>query len=75
VSHRAVLNIGCRPTLRRQAAQVHVEVHLLEFSGDLYGAEMEVSFAGRLRDERPFDSMIALREQIVRDVAAAKRLF
>ncbi|MBU6402802.1 MAG: hypothetical protein KGS61_20980, partial [Verrucomicrobia bacterium] len=73
--HRAVLNLGVRPTLDHPAAQRQAEAHLLDFSGDLYGAEMAVEFVGKLRDEKKFASPAALREQIQRDIAAARKLF
>jgi riboflavin kinase/FMN adenylyltransferase len=73
--HRSVLNIGVRPTLQNPTPVPRVEVHLLDFTGDLYGQEMEVTFATRLRDEQKFSSLDALRAQIQRDVAAAREAF
>ncbi len=74
-SCRAVLNIGHRPTINQSAPQLRVEVHLLDFSGDIYGQEMEVTFAAKLRDEKKFSSTDALREQIAKDIAEARRRF
>jgi riboflavin kinase / FMN adenylyltransferase len=73
-THRAVANLGHRPTLQQPTPQLRVEVHLLDFSGQIYGQEMEVTFAARLRPEIKFPSVEALREQIGRDVAAAREL-
>ena len=73
-THRAVVNLGHRPTLQQPTPQLRVEVHLLDFSGQIYGEEMEVTFAARLRAEMKFPSMEALREQIGRDVTAAREL-
>lgn len=73
--HRAVLNIGLRPTLHRKTPQLTVEVHLLDFSGDLYGRQIEITFLSRLRDEEKFASTAELKAQIARDVAGARRLF
>jgi riboflavin kinase/FMN adenylyltransferase len=67
-----VLNIGVRPTFGGRGG-CHVELHLLDFRADLYGAEVEVFFVRRLRRERRFASTAALREQIGRDAAAARR--
>ncbi len=67
--YRAALNIGVRPTVTA-GPQLRVEAHLLNFSGDLYGLELEVEITARLRPEQRFDSVTALREQIARDVAA-----
>lgn len=73
--HRGVLNLGHRPTLAHATPQLRVEAHLFDFDGDLYGAEMEVTFVAKLREERRFPSLDALRDQIVRDVAAAREQF
>ena len=72
---RAVLNIGLRPTIAPDAASPQVEAHLLDFCGDLYGQELEITCVGRLRDEQKFPSMDALKEQIARDIKQAGRLF
>jgi len=74
-SHRAVLNLGVRPTLANSTVQRRVEVHLLDFGGDLYGQELEVNFVARLRDERKFASLDTLKEQIAVDIASARQLF
>jgi riboflavin kinase/FMN adenylyltransferase len=49
------------------------EAHLIDYSGDLYGLEVDLSFEGRLRGETRFESVEALRDQIARDVAAARQ--
>lgn len=56
------------------AATAILEVHLLDFSGDLYGATLEVCFRARLRDERRFATPAELVAQIERDVARAREL-
>lgn len=68
-----VLNAGVRPTV--DGTQFQLEVHLLDFDGDLYGQSIRVSFLHRVRDERKFSGLDALTEQIGRDVAAARELF
>lgn len=73
--HRAVLNVGFRPTLQSATPQLRVEAHLLDFSGDLYGQEMEITFVEKLRDEQKFSSVDALREQICKDIESAIELF
>jgi riboflavin kinase/FMN adenylyltransferase len=70
--YRSVLNIGFRPTLQNPNPTLRVEVHLLDFSGDLYGRELEVFFAEKLRDEQKFGSLPELKEQIERDIANAR---
>lgn len=74
-THRAVLNIGIRPTLKAAEPQLRVEAHLLDFKGDLYGEEMEVTFVEKLRGERRFPSLDALRRQIAHDIAKACACF
>ncbi len=68
------LNLGVRPTLAATKPQLRVEAHLLDFTGDLYGTEMEVEIGPKLRDERRFGSPAELREQIAQDVAAVRRM-
>ncbi len=70
-----VCNVGVKPTVEA-AGGVVAEVHLLDFDGRaLYGVPMRTAFLRRLRDERRFPSIEALRAQIERDVEAAKRFF
>jgi riboflavin kinase / FMN adenylyltransferase len=68
---RAALNIGVRPTIAA-GLQLRAEAHLLDFSGDLYGCELELEIGSKLRDERKFATPDDLRAQIARDVAAVK---
>jgi riboflavin kinase/FMN adenylyltransferase len=74
VARPSVTNIGVRPTFGDHAA-VSIETHVLDFSGDVYGCGLRVSFVQRLRDERRFPDVDALRAQIEADVRRAKRLF
>ncbi len=74
-TYRAVLNIGHRPTLKSPTPELRVEVHLLDFTGEIYGQEVEVTFAGKLRDEQKFASLDELKDQIARDIAEAGRRF
>ena len=74
-THRAVLNIGFRPTVQNPRPGIHVEVHLLDFSGELYGEDMEVTFVEKLREEQRFSSLSALTSQIAQDVARAQACF
>ena len=66
-----MMNIGVRPTVSSQAA-VHLEVHLFDFSADLYGEVLEVRFLHRLRDEVKFSSVQALLAQLRRDEAQSR---
>lgn len=68
-----VANIGTRPTVN--GAGVLLEVHLLDFAGDLYGRHLQVAFRAKLRDETKFPSLDALKAQIARDVDDARAVF
>jgi riboflavin kinase/FMN adenylyltransferase len=68
----AAVNIGPNPTFGEHARKV--EVHLLDFSGDLYGKTLAVDFLDRLRDTRPFPNVEALIAQLKDDVAATRRI-
>ena len=65
-----VANIGTRPTV--DGRRLRLEVHLLDFAGDLYGRFLETRFLRRLRGERKFGSVAELRAQIGADIAAAR---
>jgi riboflavin kinase/FMN adenylyltransferase len=71
-TYRAAVNIGVRPTMYSADGGLTVEAHLLDFSGDIYGEEIELTFRKKLRDERKFPSVELLRQQIAQDVAAAR---
>jgi riboflavin kinase/FMN adenylyltransferase len=68
--HGAVLNAGVRPTFGEKVFTL--EAHVLDFTGDLYGHRVRLHFVKRLREERKFSGVDALKEQIVADVAAAR---
>lgn len=69
-----ICNVGTRPTFE-DGDDVICEVHLFDFSGNLYGREMRVSFLRFLRKERAFASAEALKTQIEADIRAAKAFF
>jgi riboflavin kinase/FMN adenylyltransferase len=64
-------NIGPNPTFHEQ--QRKLEVHLLDFSGDLYGGQLVVEFVDRLRATRPFAGAGELVEQLQKDIAAVRQ--
>ena len=70
--YRVALNIGFRPTIAPGKPQLRVEAHLLDFTGNLYGEELEVEIGWKLRDEQKFASTTELREQIARDIAQVR---
>jgi riboflavin kinase/FMN adenylyltransferase len=65
-------NIGPNPTFGEQARKV--EVHLIDYQGNLYGRELEVEFLERLRDTRPFAGVTQLVEQLRHDIDQARRI-
>jgi riboflavin kinase/FMN adenylyltransferase len=69
-SYRTALNIGFRPTVALKSEIVHIEAHLLDFSDNLYGEQLEVQIAEKLREERKFSSKTELQEQIGHDISA-----
>lgn len=64
--YKGMLSIGNRPTLDDGNNQ-SIEVYLLDFSGDLYGEEIEVSFVFKIRDNRKFPSLLDLKSQLEQD--------
>lgn len=70
---RGMMNIGHRPTFNGRTTSM--EVNLFNFSGDLYGQELLVSFISKIRDERKFDSIDALAEQLQHDKVQINKLF
>lgn len=70
----AVANIGERPSFDN-AGQRTIEVHILDYAGDLYGRDLVVEFISRLRRERRFEDVCKLVEQITQDVERARRIF
>ncbi len=70
-THPGALHIGPRPTF--QGSPSTVELHLIDFDGDLYGEEIRVEFLEHLREVRPFSSAADLVTQLREDVEAARR--
>jgi len=67
-----VASLGTRPTV--DGSRQLLEAHVFDFSGDLYGREIEVEFVAKLRDEERFATLEALTAQMHRDAAAARRI-
>lgn len=68
-----VASLGVRPTVTGNGEPL-LEAHLFDFDGDLYGKRIEVEFVAKLRDEEKFADLDALRAQMDRDAAAARRI-
>jgi len=67
-------SLGVRPTVRQQGAPV-LEVHALDFAGDLYRRHVRVEFLHKLRDEEKYADLATLTKQIARDVENTKNYF
>lgn len=70
----AVANLGVRPTIAG-LQKLSLEVHVLDFNGDLYGKHVHVEFLHKIRDEMKFESLDALKTQIAADVKVARDFF
>ena len=72
--HKAVVNIGRRPTFYAKSAIQTIEVHLLDFNRDAYGSTLNLNFIKRIRDEVKFDSAVDLMGQIRRDINESREV-
>ena len=67
-----VINIGHRPTFTD--GETTLEIHLLDFEGDLYGERLRIYFVEHLRGEQKFASVEALQKAVLKDIARAREL-
>jgi riboflavin kinase/FMN adenylyltransferase len=74
IVHAAITNVGVNPTFGDNGATT-IETHVLHYNRELYGQRVQLGFVQRLRDERRFDDVDALRAQIEADCRRAERLF
>ncbi len=74
VVHASLTNVGVRPTFGDTATPI-IEAYVFGFNGDLYGRPVRLGFVQRLRDERKFEDVDALRTQMEADRRRAERLF
>lgn len=72
--YRGITNVGCKPTIEGKNP-VGVETHLLDFRGDVYDKLVTVEFICRVREERRFESIHALKEQMQNDIAFGRAYF
>lgn len=70
--HGCMVNIGSHPTAPE--GKPTIEAHIFDFSGDLYGRQVELEIIGYLRAEVKFPSLDALKEQLARDALRAEQL-
>lgn len=71
----AVTNVGVRPTVSAGGRAVTVEPWILDYDGDLYGRDIRVEFCARLRPERKFPDLPALRDAILENAAQTRAYF
>ena len=62
-----MMNIGVRPSVGIETNKTIIEVHILDFSGDLYDSHVTVQLLSRFRSEMKFDSLFELKEQLQKD--------
>jgi len=72
--YHGMANIGKRPTVVKNTGRRVIEVHIFGFSSDLYGKKLRLTFHGRIRDEIKFEDVGALKEQLEKDAAAARKI-
>ena len=65
-------NFGTRPTVAGR--ELLLEVHIFDFDAEIYGRRIEVEFVARLREEKKFDGVEAMTEQVRRDAARAREI-
>jgi riboflavin kinase / FMN adenylyltransferase len=70
----SVANLGVRPTISG-VPKLLLEVHVLDFDGDLYGKHVHVEFMHKIREEMKFDSLDALKAHIAKDIDVARNYF
>ena len=74
-SYQGMLNVGTRPTVNSNVDHRSIEVHIFDFSGDIYGQSISVSFVGRVRDEVRFESLEKLKQQLELDKISVLTIF
>lgn len=72
--YQAAINIGVNPTFTPDKQIANVEAHILDFRDEIYGEDVKLEFAARLRNELRFDSVEPLLEQIWKDIEDTKRI-
>jgi riboflavin kinase/FMN adenylyltransferase len=73
--YRGMMNMGSRPTVNDDPSLKTIEVHLFDFSRNIYSEKIRISYIARLRDEKKFQGIDALKEQLVLDRKMALRIF
>ena len=71
-SFNGIANMGIRPTV--DGSKPVLEIHIFDFSESIYGQRLTVEFKNKLRDEKKFDNIDLLKEQILQDISQAKEI-
>ncbi|RLA38843.1 MAG: bifunctional riboflavin kinase/FAD synthetase [Gammaproteobacteria bacterium] len=74
-NYQGVANVGVRPTFDEETPKPILEVHIFEFSQDIYGKYLEIVFRHKIREEKKFDGIEALKSAIFADIESAKEYF
>lgn len=72
-TYAAVVNVGNNPTVDGSGPD-HIEAHLLDFKGDLYGKIIRIEFITKIRDQLKFDSLASLKSRIEQDIQHARKI-
>lgn len=72
--YKGMLNIGFKPTLDDGKQNLSIEVHIIDFDGDIYDSKIKVDFKVRIRDEKQFSSLDDLKDQLKEDYIQSKNL-
>ena len=67
-TYRGMMNFGVKPTVNKTISAPVAEVHILDFSGDIYGEIVNIKIEKRIRAERKFPSLDELKKQITKDL-------
>ncbi|SHS42247.1 bifunctional riboflavin kinase/FMN adenylyltransferase [Mycobacteroides abscessus subsp. abscessus] len=75
MKYEGVMNIGYRPTVSETNSTMTIEVHILDFDKQIYTHPLEVQPLSYIRDERKFNSLNELKDQISKDIQMARKAF
>mgnify|MGYP003975843491 FL=1 len=73
--HLGVANVGVRPTIDGETIKPILEVHIFDFDADIYGQYVEILFRKKLREEKKYDGIEALKQAINKDINEARQFF
>lgn len=74
IRHKAMVNVGTRPTVESEGETIHIEAHIFDYLSYLYGRSIDVEFVAWIRPERRFASLDKLKAQLADDEHTARQL-